>query len=240
MIAFLNLSIIVVLLGTFMSYGGFSVALEQEITVESSSFVKSSPVPRFPLQFSGTLEITAHLLPEDSPYPPHKRRMGIVYDYFNKRARADLEKGYEAAKFYIRRYDEGHKQEYMVRLPPINDCKRSYLGEVMPYPDLSEAIYQSSEVIDGTVCDYYLHTEYNVRCHIYLRQSDQAPIRLQQESIAKNGTVTPLLTYDYSDVYVGPVDSSWFELPEPFEHATCTRHIGGFPYLHIFHYFVKF
>jgi hypothetical protein len=224
-------------------HGADAAAPEQTMTVDvtgqSAPFAKTSiPVPNFPLQFSATLEITAHLLPEDSSYPPHKRRMEIVYDYEKRRARADLEKGYEAAKFYIRRYDK--KQEYMVRLPPINDCKRSYLGETMPKPDLSEAVYQGVEIIEGQQCHYFLHSEYNVLCHIYLRAEDHAPIRLRQESVAQNGTATQLLTYEYSDVYIGPVDDSWFELPSPFEHTTCTRHIGGFPYLHIFHYFVKF
>jgi hypothetical protein len=31
-----------------------------------------------------------------------------------------------------------------------------------------------------------------------------------------------------------------FELPAPWEHAACERQVGGFPYLHVFHYFVRF
>eukprot|EP01035_Chromulina_nebulosa_P019514 gene19514-25410_t len=137
--------------------------------------------------------------------------MSVYYDYINKRARADLEAGYEAAKIYIRRYD--NKNEYMVRLPPINDCKRAYLGDVMPFPDIPDAFYVATD--------------------------DNSPVRLIQESIEDNVSV-PMLTYDYSDVILGTPDLSWFDIPQPYEHKTCINHSGGFPYLHIFHYFVKF
>ncbi len=164
--------------------------------------------------------------------------MTLYYDYVNRKARAEVEAGYEAAKYYIRRYDS--ENEYMVRLPPIDDCKRSFLGEEMPYPDLSEAHFVKEVVIDGVRCNYFLHLEYDIRVHIYMAVDDNAPVRLIQESVEENGTSIPLLTYDYSDVIIGEPEAEWFELPEPYEHKTCTRHIGGFPYLHIFHYFVKF
>lgn len=192
----------------------------------------------FPLQFTATVEIVSHLIDEDSDYPPRSRRMAIYYDFINKRARVEIEAGYEAAKFYIRRYDT--KNEYMVRLPPIDDCKRSYLGEDMPLPDLSTAEFVEKVEMEGTVCNYFLHSEYDIRVHIYIEADAGIPIKLIQENVKDNGTSVPLLTYTYKDVVLGPPDSSWFELPPSFSHQTCTRHIGGFPYLHVFHYFVKF
>mmetsp|Transcript_14216 Transcript_14216/g.23661 ORF Transcript_14216/g.23661 Transcript_14216/m.23661 type:complete len:223 (-) Transcript_14216:119-787(-) len=199
----------------------------------------STPQPAFPLQFSGILEITSHLIKEDSEYPPKRRQMTIYYDYINKRARADIEAGYEAAKIYVRQYDS--KNEYMVRLPPINDCKRSYLGEVMPFPDISHSEYIGIESIDGVDCRYFVHEDYDTRIHIYLSTDTGGPVRLVQEEVdVDNGVSTVQLTYDYSDVVVGAPDESWFDIPEPYTHDTCTRHVGGFPYLHIFHYFVRF
>lgn len=200
----------------------------------------SGPTPKalFPLQFSGNLEITSHLIGEDSTYPPHKRRMTLYYDYTNKKARAEIEAGYEAAKYYIRRYDT--ENEYMVRLPPIDDCKRSFLGEQMPYPDISEAQFVKEVVINDVPCNYFLHIEYDIRVHIYMSIEDNSPVRLIQESVEEDGTSVPLLTYDYTDVVIGEPEAEWFDLPEPYDHKTCSRHIGGFPYLHIFHYFVKF
>ena len=197
----------------------------------------TAPFAAFPLQMSATIDITSHLISEDSEYPPHKRQLTMYYDYINKKARADIEAGYEAAKVYLRRYDQ--KKEYMVRLPPIDDCKRSYLGEVMPFPDLSDAGYEGTEMIEGVECNYFLHEDYDVRIHMYFAVDNGAPVRLVQEGTA-NGVSTPLLTYDYSDVLLGPPDDSWFEIPAPYEHSSCSRHAGGFPYLHVFHYFVRF
>lgn len=197
------------------------------------------PKAWFPLQFSGNLEITSHLIAEDSEYPPRTRRMTIFYDYINKRARADIEAGYEAAKFYIRRYDT--KQEYMVRLPPIDDCKRSYLGESMPFPEIpSTTVYVNQVTLDGIVCEYFLFTEYDIRVHIYL-SLDGAPVKLVQERLDDSTQLSvPLLTYDFTEVSLEEPDSSWFDLPAGYDHAACARHIGGWPYLHVFHYFVRF
>mmetsp|Transcript_14529 Transcript_14529/g.32033 ORF Transcript_14529/g.32033 Transcript_14529/m.32033 type:complete len:226 (-) Transcript_14529:1348-2025(-) len=197
------------------------------------------PALAFPLQFSATLQITSGLIEEESEYPPKRRHMTIYYDYINKKARADIEAGYEAAKIYIRRYDQ--KKEYMVRLPPIDDCKRSYLGEVMPFPDISHAEFVRVEEVEGSLCNYFIHEDYDTRIHVYMDQHSGAPVRLVQEGVdMQNEESTIQLTYDYTDVELGAPDDSWFDIPSPYEHASCARHVGGFPYLHVFHYFVKF
>jgi hypothetical protein len=205
----------------------------------SLSVTNDLPEAWFPLQFSGNLEITSHLLPEDSDYPPQKRRMTIYYDYINKRARADIEAGYEAAKYYIRRYDE--KNEYMIRLPPLNDCKRSYLGETMPFPEIPQSTkFIGFEEVNEEDAFYFIFNEFDIRVHIYM-SLEGAPMRLIQERIDdETGLSIPLLTYEFSDVSLEAPDISWFELPEEFDHKSCLRHVGGFPYLHVFHYFVKF
>lgn len=196
------------------------------------------PSPDFPLQFSATLVITAHLIEEESDYPPRTRRLNIIYDYINKRARADIEAGYEAAKFYIRQYDT--KNEYMIRLPPIDDCKRSYLGEKMPFPEIPPSKYIGQIEKNDVLCNYWIFEEFEVQLHIYLAVEDNGPIKLIQANMNEIGVWIPMLTYDFLDVSVGEPESSWFDLPEPYQHKTCQRHIGGFPYLHVFHYFVRF
>ena len=199
------------------------------------------PVAAFPLQISAWITITAHMIEPESEYPPRERRIRIHYDYVGKRAKVNIEAGYEAAKFYIRRYDLDH--EYMVRLPPIHDCKRSHLGEVMPYPEIPNAKFVREEVVNGTLCNYFLHQDFETRVHLYFRVSDNAPIKLIQES-TEDDVSTPLLTYEFSDIALGdPLvtsnDPTLYDLPRPFEHGTCTNHVGGFPYMHIFHYFVR-
>jgi hypothetical protein len=190
----------------------------------------SIPVPSFPLQFSARVTITAHLIEPENEYPPRTRYMNIYYDYLNKMARADIEEGYEAAKIYFRRYDLKH--EYMVRIDPINDCKRSYMGELMPFPDIPEAVYKYDETVNGSECNYFLYEEYDTRVHIYMDASTGAPVKLVQESISE---ATPLLSYEYSDVVLAPPAESLFELPTPYQHDQVSDILAAF---HIFISFI--
>jgi len=48
------------------------------------------------------------------------------------------------------------------------------------------------------------------------------------------------MTFDYSSTKVGQPPAELFDLPPAYTHADCEKHMGGFPYLHIFHYFVRF
>ena len=127
----------------------------------------------------------------------------------------------------------------MIRLAPIDDCKRSYLGDIMPYPEIPHTAFVARETINGVLCNYFLHEDYNTRIHMYFKQDNGAPVKLIQES-TENGVSTPLLTYDYTDVVLGAPHADWFEVAEPYDHDSCVLHAGGFPYLHVFHYFVRF
>ena len=77
-----------IVLITFLSY----LVLLSQISVETKA-IKLTPVPSFPLQFSGDISITAHLIEEESEYPPRVRKLKVWYDYMNKVARADIEAG---------------------------------------------------------------------------------------------------------------------------------------------------
>lgn len=204
---------------------------------QSSADRVDAEVAIFPLQFTAQLQLTAHLIDPESAYPPRVRKMSIYYDYLNKKARADIEEGYEAAKTYIRHYDED--KEFMLRLPPINDCKRSFLAETMPFPDIpDDALFVGEEDVDGVRCKYFMYEELNTRVHMYFTATSGAPVRLLQEAV-DDGMSTPLLTYDFSAVTLGPPAAESFALPFSSE-AACERHVAGFPYLHIFHHFVRF
>jgi len=199
---------------------------------------------KFPLQLSFNVTITAHQIEEASEFPPRTRSMYVRYDYINGRVRADIAAGYEAEKTYIRRYDE--KKEYMVRHAPLNDCKRSYLGEIMPYPLIPNTEYvHSRDAISGHAVDYYLHEDFETRVHMYFRQDTDWPVRVVQETVtagegAAPGVSVQMLTYDFTEVELGQPEAAHFELPLPYLHEQCDRHVGGFPYIHAFHYFVKF
>lgn len=31
-----------------------------------------------------------------------------------------------------------------------------------------------------------------------------------------------------------------FDIPGGYEHKDCMRNVGGFPYIHVFHYYLRF
>ena len=74
----------------------------------------------------------------------------------------------------------------------------------------------------------------------YVEVARGVPRRLVNEAIEPGGEATPLMTYDLLALeQVAPAESV-FDLPAPWEHKTCERQVGGFPYLHVFHHFVRF
>ncbi len=117
----------------------------------------------------------------------------------------------------------------------------------MPFPDISEAKYIGKQTVLGKSCHYFLHSEYDTKVHIYFEVETNIPVKLTVSSVKQNSdqteSTTDLLTYIYSNVILGPPSSSVFELPPQYSVSPttlCDRQIGGFPYLHIFHYFVRF
>ena len=256
-----------------------TLLLLQPTPSSSQAAPVGTPIARFPLQFTANLTITANQIPPETEYPPRERTITIAYDYPNLRARADIHPGYEAAKTYIRLYSPSVQKEYMIRHPPISDCKRSLLTELMPYPLLPPSMaFVKFDLIDGTKCAYFLYQEHNARVHVYFVAATGAPRRLIQEA-TEGGMSTPMLTYDYSSVVLGPPGDDLFALPpnpnpnptptptpNPTPHPTpnpagsnpnpnpaevsgdggmytdesCARHVAGFPYLHVWHHFVKF
>lgn len=111
----------------------------------------------------------------------------------------------------------------------------------MPFPSLNDVIYVQEEVINGIKCNYFLHEDYNIRIHIYMSIDNNSPIRLIQESVdlEENGNSIPLLTYDYSNISIDVPNDDLFQLPSEYPIDRCDRHTGGFPFIHIFHHFVK-
>ena len=206
-----------------------------------SESLPDHPTLSFPLQFSANISITAHQIEQESEYPPRVRTMTIFYDYLNKKARIDIDAGYEAAKTHIRRYDT--KQEYMIRLPPINDCKRSFLSELMVYPTMPvDAVFVSENaIINGIPCNQYLFEEIETRVHFYMSKLNNAPVQLILESFDGYES-TQMLTYDYYNVTLAPPAESLFSthgVSVSESGSECEEHRGGFPYIHIFHYFVR-
>ena len=190
-----------------------------------------------PTQFSATVTTTAHLVDTSKDYPPARKVMRVLYDKEKLVAAATIVEGHDEGKTFLRRYDE--KREYMVRGGPFPTCQRAYLGEDMPPPELpGTAERLGIEHIGGVACTHWVIEGLYSTVHVYLTV-DGVPRRVVDE-YEEDGSRTPVMTTDFTDVRLGPQDMSAFALPAPYAHETCHRQIGGFPYIHAFHYFIRF
>lgn len=82
--------------------------------------------PVLPTQFSADVSTVSHLTDPRQTYPPSVRLMKIQYDFEQQVAKAEMLRGYETNKTYVRRYDQ--KREYMVKHGQHKKCERAYLG----------------------------------------------------------------------------------------------------------------
>ena len=156
------------------------------------------------------------------------------------------QEGFDAGKTFLRRYD--NKSEYMVRGGEYAECQRSYLGETMPPPVLPASLkYAGLDDLEGIgQCEHWIEELGISRVHVWvsLLGETRVPVRLTDEQVL-SGESVPLMTYDWKDVKIGPPAASssapnTFSVPEPWGWRTCSRNIGGFPYLHIFHHYLRF
>ncbi|TYZ61033.1 hypothetical protein PybrP1_012122 [[Pythium] brassicae (nom. inval.)] len=172
--------------------------------------------PALPTQFSADVSIVSHLTDPRQRYPPSSRLMRIQYDWEQQVAKAEMRRGFEANKTYVRRYDQ--RREYMVKHGRYSKCERAYLG---------------------VVSEHWMHAYANVRVHIYSDLERHVPIRLTEENVV-DGVPTMLLTYDLENVALGPQRAADFAIPDGYAHRDCERNVGGFPYIHAFHYYLRF
>ena len=112
---------------------------------------------------------------------------------------------------------------------------------------------RGTEDIDGVACDHWVDDLGANRIHIYMAPSpankgnERVPRRLTDEQVL-DGESVPLMTYDWKDLVVGPIadnngaaaTQTWFDIPQPYDWRSCSRYLGGFPYLHIFHHYLRF
>ncbi|KAG5189759.1 hypothetical protein JKP88DRAFT_217808 [Tribonema minus] len=192
--------------------------------------------------FSATITTLARTVDHAQRYPPALGRMRIRYDHSAGLAVVAIEAGVEAGKTYIRQYNQ--KRDYLVIGGEYPLCRRSYLGDPMPMPALpTQAKLQGSVFIDGTMYQHWQQEDLGgSRIHLYIDSATSLPRRVVEEVAVRDGAAlpAPLMTYDMSNVVLGPQDPASFELPAPYTHDTCELYIGGFPYIHAFHHFLRF
>ncbi|CAN0295808.1 unnamed protein product [Pylaiella littoralis] len=195
--------------------------------------------PQFPEQFSARLQITSHMVDRAKEYPPWNREMDVVYDSVAGRAKVVVRQGLNAGKTFLRLYSS--KEEYMIREGAYPACRRSNLGDLMPSPELPRTVsFQGVQMLGGSKCEHWFQDDGVSRIHIFIDSVTQAPRRLTEETLSAGAAAVPLMTYDFLDFKVGPQAPELFVLPEQYvSREACDLHVGGFPYLHLFHHYLR-
>lgn len=80
----------------------------------------------------------------------------MSYDFSAKRARVVAEMGIQAGFSFFKLY--GQKREYAIRTGQYASCKRSYLGEEMPAPELPRLVVRPPSASRAFWCSKMGHT----------------------------------------------------------------------------------
>ncbi|KAL7684996.1 hypothetical protein Plhal304r1_c033g0105671 [Plasmopara halstedii] len=194
--------------------------------------------PQLPHQFQAEVHVLSHLTNPRQEYPTSIKKMKIQFDLIHQVARAEILEGDDTGKTFVRRYDE--KREIMVKGGEFRKCERAYLGDAIPEPRIPFIQkFVAMESVRGKVCEHWIHSHDNVRVHVFKDVALNVPNRLTEE-IIMDKQATMLLTFDLYNVHVGPQRLSDFAIPDGYTWNDCVHKHEGFPYIHAFHYYLKF
>lgn len=195
--------------------------------------------PSFPHSFSATVHITSNLLPDGIEYPPKLRSYRIHYSVPLQKAKIEVLEGTDKGTTYLRSYAD--KTEYEVRTGDYPSCSRSHLPTDMPAPLLPALIHIGGSVISSADTNHFVHATSLERTHMYF--AGDVPVRLLHEDVSQGGDVaTALMTYDYEDVALvgeGGFEEGVWELGGDWTREKCELHVGGFPYVHLWHWYLR-
>ena len=54
-----------------------------------------------------------------------------------------------------------------------------------------------------------------------------------------DGAWVPVMTWAFESLRLEAVPPAAFNLPHPWTHAACKRHLSGWPSLHVFHHYLR-
>jgi hypothetical protein len=82
------------------------------------------------------------------------------------------------------------------------------------------------------------------RQFIFVDEQTMVPVSVRDEYfVEEEQRWVATMTWIWSSIVVGPLPADLharaFSIDEPFSHKTCARHIGGWPYIHAFHWFLR-
>merc|ERR1712046_41914 len=180
--------------------------------------------PVLPNQFTGTIETVALLLEKNLEYPPRVKTYEVHYDWVNKKAKVAVTAGEEWDE-YIMRYDED--MEHHIEMEgKERKCYVSELKVKMPLPEkLKSPRYQGPKEVRGSLCHHWVDGKGDSKVDYFETADKRQPLQL----------LTPAMSYDFVSFIAGPPDPAVFEINS----RQCEEQVGGFPYVHVWHYFIR-
>lgn len=130
---------------------------------------------------------------------------------------------------------------------------QTYFSRVSPHYTLP-LLRPGTFTLQNRECSLYLRKDGTSRQKIYIDNKLQLPISITDEfydtSLSQDtnthtkdtrtsGTWVPVMTYTFESIELGEPSGDEFTVPFPWDHQTCSRHIGGWPYIHAFHHFLR-
>jgi len=194
--------------------------------------------PQWPSSFSATITTTAHMVPEDISYPPREKVVKLMCDRGKGKALFVVEKGLDEGKTFYR--DFGGENEYLVKGGEGGTCKRSWLGGGMPEVVLPKMIEIGEEVVGGRDCVHWVRDEGVERVHMWWdKDRGGGPVRLTHEHVGEDGVSEATMSYDVSAWTEGVGDFGLEGVEGGWTHEKCERFVGGFPYVHLWHSYLR-
>lgn len=223
--------------------------------------------PKFLNDFEASITITSNLLPPDVEYPPRTKTVNVQYSLEVRKAKVEITEGYEAGKTYLRDY--ANELEYMIKGGEYPACQRSYLGEEIAEVSLPRMVHLGVEVIEGVEMQHWVRDSGVERVHVYADAEGLPRRLITQDVVRDGGggegegEAVTTMTYAVTAIREvkqwtkeawelggGRGDVVWVKgrgLGEvevevggsKGQGQYCENFQGGFPYIHLFHWYLR-
>ncbi len=214
--------------------------------------------PHVPPHFTATLSIRSHLitpaLQSDEGYPPAARTLRVSYDRDARAARVD-----EGDVAFVRRFDL--RREYRIDAGPYPSCKRSFLAEPLPHQQFPRGgawLAHEDAAAGGTPCPaphagrlcrvWRLDEGAGQVATVYVELESWVPLVCELTGPLTGGGDSPgetgrqrLLTFTFLRIDLERPDPALFALPAPTDGGRdgCEEQAGGWPWMHLFHHYLR-
>jgi hypothetical protein len=170
-------------------------------------------------------------------YPPWRTVYDVAFDYEAKRVLVRSLEGFDSGSTFLRRFDK--RQEYQLLDGDVADCRRSFLSEELPLPELPSTLELAEERSEwgGRAARKWTTSDEFSRVTVWQDADTGVALAVTDEGMDE-GEMKPLMTFSFRELSLTKPDAALFELPTGVSHKSCSRFAGGWPWIHLFHVYL--